>query len=104
MLVHNVYFALNDNSPEACKKLIDSCHKYLTGHPGTVFYAVGTLAQEYSRPVNDKAFDVAINVIFKDRASQDAYQVAPRHLEFIAENKPNWKNVRVFDFDATGAP
>ncbi len=27
-------------------------------------------------------------------------QIAPRHLEFIAENKPNWKLVRVFDSDA----
>lgn len=100
LLVHSVYFQLNDNSPEARKKLLDSCDKYLTGHPGTVFYAAGTLAEEYSRPVNDKAFDVTITVVFESRAAQDAYQVAPRHLEFIAENKPNWKVVRVFDSDS----
>ncbi|MCE9608515.1 MAG: Dabb family protein [Planctomycetia bacterium] len=100
LLVHSVYFTLHDNSAAARKTLTDACNKYLTDHPGTVFYAVGTLAAEYNRPVNDHGYDVALNVIFKDRAAHDAYQVAPRHLEFIAENKPNWKLVRVFDSDA----
>lgn len=100
LLVHSVYFTLHDNSPAARQKLLDACNKYLTDHPGTVFYAAGTLADEYNRPVNDKGYDVALNVIFQDRAAHDAYQVAPRHLEFIAENKANWKLVRVFDSDA----
>lgn len=100
LLVHSVYFTLNDNSPAARQKLLDACNKYLTDHPGTVFYAAGLVADEYNRPVNDKGYDVALNVIFQDRAAHDAYQVAPRHLEFIAENKPNWKLVRVFDSDA----
>jgi hypothetical protein len=36
-------------------------------------------------------------VIFADRASHDAYQTDQRHLQFIAEQKPNWKSARVFD-------
>lgn len=101
MLVHNVYFSLHDNSPAAKEKLLASARKHLTDHPGTVFFAVGTLADEYSRPVNDKNYDVALHVVFKDRAAHDAYQVAPRHLEFIVEGKENWKTVRVFDSDAS---
>ena len=31
------------------------------------------------------------------RAAHDAYQTAPAHLQFIAENKENWRTVRVFD-------
>ena len=85
-LVHNVYFTLNDNSPAAKQKLVDACHKYLTDHPGTVYFSAGTLAEEYNRPVNDRGYDVALHVVFDGRASHDAYQVAPRHLEFIAEN------------------
>ncbi|MGC3970903.1 MAG: Dabb family protein [Pirellulales bacterium] len=100
-LVHNVYFTLNDNSQAAKKKLVDACHKYLTGHPGTVYFSAGTLAEEYARPVNDRGYDVALHVVFDGRESHDAYQVAPRHLEFIAENKENWKTVRVFDSDAS---
>jgi hypothetical protein len=97
MLVHNVYFALKDNSNAAKEKLLAACKKYLTGHPGTVFFACGGLAQELRREVNDRDFDVALHVIFKDQAAHDRYQVDQRHVQFIAENKENWKKVRVFD-------
>lgn len=100
-LVHNVYFALHDNSAAAKEKLIASAHKYLSGHPGTVYFSVGKLAEEYARPVNDRNYDVALHVVFDGRESHDAYQIAPRHLEFIAEGKENWKTVRVFDSDAS---
>ena len=50
LLVHNVYFALHDKSPAARQKLIDDCNKYLTGHPGTVLFAVGTVS-DLDRPV-----------------------------------------------------
>jgi hypothetical protein len=97
MLSHNVFFSLHDNSPAAAQRLVAACKTYLTGHPGTCFFAAGTLADEYQRPVNDRAFDVALHVIFTDGPSHDAYQQAPRHLTFIEENKANWKQVRVFD-------
>ena len=97
MLIHNVYFSLNDPSDAAKEKLVAACKKYLTGHPGTVFFSAGTLAAECKRPVNDRDFDVALTVVFQDHAAHDAYQTAERHLKFIAENKANWKKVRVFD-------
>jgi hypothetical protein len=102
MLAHNVYFSLNDNSAAATEKLVADCKKYLTGHPGTVFFAVGTLATELDRPVNDRDFDVALQVVFDSMASHDEYQKADLHLAFIAENKGNWKKVRVFDANAEG--
>jgi quinol monooxygenase YgiN len=97
MLSHSVFFSLHDNSPAAVGRLVAACKTYLTDHPGTCYFAAGTLADEYQRPVNDQAFDVALHVVFTDGAAHDAYQQAPRHLKFIAENKPNWKQVRVFD-------
>jgi hypothetical protein len=97
MLAHNVYFSLNDASPAARAKLVEACKKHLSGHPGTVFFAAGTMAEECNRPVNDRDFEVSLHVIFKDKASQDVYQTAARHLKFIEENKDNWKKVRVFD-------
>ena len=96
MLTHNVFFALKDNSAEAIGTLLDACRKYLTDHPGTQFFAVGTVS-DLDREVNDRDFDVALHVIFESRAAHDEYQKSPRHLEFIAENKDNWKKVRVFD-------
>jgi hypothetical protein len=97
MLAHNVYFSLKDNSKPAQEKLLAACKKYLTGHPGTVFFACGTLAQELRREVNDRDFDVALHIIFQDQATHDQYQQWAQHQKFIAENKANWKKVRVFD-------
>src|SRR5262245_12995940 len=97
MLVHNVYFSLKDNSPEAKKKLVDACKKYLTKHPGEVFFAAGTLAEGLDRPINDRDFDVGLHIVFKDMASHNKYQEAERHKQFIAENRDSWKKVRVFD-------
>lgn len=102
MLAHNVYFALNESTPANRQKLVDACNKYLAKHPGTVFYGVGTVC-DLDRPVNDRDFDVGLHLIFKDRASHDAYQVAPLHEQFIAENRANWKKVRVFDSDIVGS-
>ena len=42
-------------------------------------------------------FDVALHVVFADKAAHDAYQTVEDHLKFIEENKANWKQVRVFD-------
>lgn len=97
MLSHDVYFSLKENSAEARQKLVAACKKYLAKHPGTVFFAAGTLAGEFDRPVNDRAYDVALHIVFKDKESHDKYQDAPLHKQFIDENKDNWKNVRVFD-------
>ena len=96
-IAHMVYFSLKDNSPKAKAKLIEACKKYLSKHPGTVYFSAGTLAEEYKRPVNDRDFDVALHLVFKDRAAHDAYQDAPLHKQLIEENKDNWKKVRVFD-------
>jgi quinol monooxygenase YgiN len=97
-LVHNVYFSLKDKSPAARDALLAACRRHLTDHPGTVFFAVGTLS-DLDRPVNDRGFDVGLHIVFRDRAAHDAYQTHPRHLQFIEENKAGWSQVRVFDSD-----
>lgn len=101
MIVHNVFFSLSDNSAQACRKLVDSCKQHLSGHPGEVYFSAGVLCDSLRRPVNDQEFDVGLHVVFRTMADHDAYQQAPRHNEFIAENKPNWKKVRVFDSEVS---
>jgi hypothetical protein len=96
-IVHDVYFTLNESTPEGRAKLVAACKKYLTDHPGVVYFGVGVVADELKRPVNDRDWDVGLHMIFKSQADHDAYQVHPRHLQFIEENKTNWKKVRVFD-------
>lgn len=97
MLSHDVYFTLKDNSAKAKQTLVDACKKYLSKHPGEVFFAAGVRAEELKREVNDQDFDVALHIVFSDNAAQEKYQEAPRHKQFIEEQKGNWKKVRVFD-------
>jgi hypothetical protein len=97
MIAHNVYFALNDNSADAKKKLVAACKKYLSDNPGIVFFAAGTRVEDLDRPVNDKDWDVGLHIVFKTRADHDRYQEAAKHKTFIDENRSNWKKVRVFD-------
>jgi Stress responsive A/B Barrel Domain len=97
VLAHDVYFALEDRSEIARDRLVAACRHYLAGHAGAVFFAVGGVAGEFDRPVNERDWDVALHVYFQDRASHDLYQEAPRHRQFIEEQKHNWKAVRVFD-------
>lgn len=97
MLSHDVYFTLNDDSPKAREALVAGCEKFLSKHPGTVWFAAGALVEEHEREVNDRDFDVALHIVFKDKASHDQYQVADAHHRFIEEFKDNWESVRVFD-------
>jgi hypothetical protein len=97
MIVHNVYFALNDNSEEAKRRLLEACKKYLIDHAGIVFFACGTLAVDHARPVNDRDFDVSLHITFVDKAAHDRYQASAAHVRFVAEKQSNWKRARVFD-------
>lgn len=102
MLAHNVYFTLKDDSPSAREGLLAACRRYLTGHPGTLFFACGLREQGLERPVNDRDFHVALHLVFDSKASHDAYQDAARHHQFVEENRPNWATVRVFDSTVEG--
>ena len=96
-MAHMVFFTLKDSTPAAKQKLVAACRKYLSGHDGEVYFSTGARAEEMKREVNDTTFDVALHIVFRDKASYDKYAEAPRHLQFIAENKDGWSKVRVFD-------
>jgi hypothetical protein len=98
MLVHDVYFTLSDPSPEARDALVAACDEHLTEHPGTLFYACGTVS-DLDREVNDRDWDVGLHIVFEDRAAHDRYQTSDRHVRFVDENRGVWSTVRVFDTD-----
>ena len=77
--------------------LLTACRQYLVDHPGIVAFDCGTLAVDPVREVNDRDWDVGLHIVFTDKAAHDLYQDAPRHHQFVAESKPNWKRARVFD-------
>lgn len=94
---HDVYFSLKDASSKAKKKFLALGKKYLTDHPGAVCFAMGSLVEEMKREVNDRDFDVALHLIFKDKAALDQYAVSERHQTFLKEARDTWKKIRVFD-------
>jgi hypothetical protein len=96
-MAHMVFFNLKDSTPAAKQKLVAACRKYLSGHDGEVYFSTGARDEEMKREVNDTTFDVALHIVFRDKASYEKYSQAPRHLQFIAENKDGWAKVRVFD-------
>ena len=85
-------------SPAKIDELIAACKEYLDNHPGLIYFGAGRLNPDLARPVNDRAFHVSLHTVFADRAAHDAYQVEPRHLKFIEQNKPNWKTVSSLRF------
>jgi hypothetical protein len=101
MLVHHVYFTLKESTPEARKKLVDSCKKHLTKHEGEVFFSASTIAEDLKGKFNDRDFDVCLTIVFKNKEAHDMYQPHKRHQAFIKENQGSFKKVRVFDSYAT---
>jgi hypothetical protein len=103
MLAHDVYFTLVDDSAAAKQQLVDACRKYLSGHPGTIWFSTGIRAPEFARDVNNLEFHVALHLVFTDKAAHDRYQTTERHMQFIKEVQGNWKRVQVFDSYVTGS-
>jgi len=102
MIGHMVYFKLKDGSPEARQKFLDSCDKLLSTHEGTVFYSAGVVADGFKGEANDRDWDIALHLVFINKAAHDKYQVHPDHKKFVSDNKAVMDKVRVFDseFDA----
>jgi hypothetical protein len=48
-------------------------------------------------PVSDREFDVALHVVFENKAALAEYLKSERHDKFVAENKDGFAKVRVFD-------
>ena len=94
---HMVFFQLKDNSAENQKKLVAACKKYLKNHEGVLHFSAGARGTEFAADVNAKDFDVALHLVFKNKAAYDKYLPHADHQKFIAENKDLWKGVKVYD-------
>ena len=99
MFSHVVIFWTDPEQPNAAQELIDGAHRYLKNIPGEDFFHVGRMATS-DRPVVDQSYQVALNIAFKDKATQDAYQVHEDHVKFVEEIfKRVCKKVVVYDFE-----
>ncbi len=96
-LAHMVFFWLKDRSKEPRDKFIASCEKLLSGHEGTVYFSVGTRAEDVEEPVSVKDFDVALHVVFANKEAKAKYLKSPRHEQFVGDNGAQFEKVQVFD-------
>ena len=98
-LAHMVFFTLKDHSKESRERFIASCEKYLADHEGTAYFSVGTIAEDKDvlEPVSVKDFDVALHVVFENKAAKARYLASERHKQFVDENRESFAGVRVFD-------
>jgi hypothetical protein len=96
-VAHDVFFTLKESTPASREKMVQECLTYLKGHDGMLVFTAGTRIEEHRRDVNVTDFDVSMHAVFETKAQHDAYQGAPRHMEFVKRNKDGWKQVRVFD-------
>ena len=86
--------------PDAEDKLIAGAKEFLEPIPGVLHFHIGKMAPSH-RDVVDQSYQVALNLVFPDKATQDAYQQDPSHLEFVEKAfKPNCERVVVYDFQS----
>ncbi len=97
MLAHTVLFSLHDPSPQVKERLAAACKKLLSRHEGTLFFAVGTRAEDIEWSISDREFDFVLHLVFRAKADHDRYQDSPEHARFLDENGDAWKEVRVID-------
>ena len=99
MFSHVVIFWTDPKKPTAADDLLAGGMKYLKGIPGVLHFHMGRMAKSH-RAVVDQSYQIALNLVFSDKKTQDEYQDHPRHLEFVEKAfKPNCVKVVVYDFE-----
>jgi len=99
MFSHVVIFWTDPAKPNAAGELVAGATRYLKSIPGVQHFHVGRMAGSH-RPVVDQTYQVALNLVFPDKQTQDAYQSHPQHLEFVEKVfKPLCQKVVVYDFE-----
>jgi hypothetical protein len=98
MFSHVVIFWTDPRQPRAVDELLEGAEKYLRPIPGILHFHVGRMVPSH-RPVVEQSYQVGLNVVFADKAAHDAYQVDPRHVEFVEKVfKRVCTKVLVYDF------
>ena len=99
MFSHIVIFWADPAQPAAADELIAGAQKYLKPIPGVLQFHIGKMVPSH-RTVVDQSYQVALNLTFPDKKTQDDYQAHPLHMEFLEKVfKRVCKKVVVYDFE-----
>ena len=100
MLSHIVIFWTDPARPGSADELLAGANHYLKNIPGVIHFHAGRMSLS-PRPVVDQSYQIALNLLFPDKAAEQAYQVHPQHLEFVEKVfKPTCKKVLIYDFES----
>lgn len=100
-IAHDVFFVLEDPTPERCSALVAACEK-LRAIPGVVRVTTGVRDASQTRDVNRKDFHVALHVEFDSAAAYDTYLPHPIHQELLDGFAAGFQAVEVFDYVTGG--
>jgi hypothetical protein len=99
MFSHVVIFWTDPGNLKAADELIEGAIKYLAPIPGVQHFHIGRMVASH-RPVVDQSYQVALNLGFADKKTQDDYQTHPSHIDFVEKVfKRVCKKVVVYDFE-----
>jgi hypothetical protein len=95
LFLHAIFFRLTDASVRT--RFMEACKKYLSGHPGQVYFAIGPRAREINRDVSALGFDVAVTMVFASFADYRRYRESEPHREFITRTAGMSPEREVYD-------
>lgn len=97
MFIHSVYFWLKPELTDADRAAFAEGLRALGAIETVRSVHIGTPVPS-DRPVVDNSYTFGLVVDLGDQAGHDAYQTHPVHLEFLAQFKPFWTKIQVYDF------
>ena len=99
MFSHVVIFWTRPEIADAPQQLIAGAEQYLRPIEGVLSYHIGKMSPS-ERAVVDQSYQVALNLVFPNKAAEQAYQIHPLHLEFVEKVfKPLCQKAVVYDFE-----
>lgn len=97
IIVHSVYFWLNDNATQEDEKQCLKFFAILAKVPGVHTISYGKPAPTNKRDVVDHSYAFNLIVTFKSMEDINVYEKHPDHLEASKQYKKYWKKVEVRD-------
>ena len=99
MLSHIVVFWTNPHHSGAADELLAAANQLLKNIPGVLQFHAGKMMPGH-RPVVDKTYQVALNIVFADKHAEHVYQTHPQHVEFGEKFvKRLVQKIVVYDFE-----
>ncbi len=97
MMIHSVYFWLTEGLSEADCKSLEEGMRALFEIDVVADGKIGKPAKTPERDVTQNTFDYALFLHFDSVEKHDAYQVLPKHDEFVISFAKWFRSVQVYD-------